>query len=137
MYIEELKEEGELQSGEEGNSGVTVSNGWDELKPLDEPKPSLALANIQAAPKRPVSQPVSQTKPPSSRSTARPAKEDDDLWGSIVAPTLRTISKLLNVKSSAATTRAKQLSASRGRGSKAAVPKLGAQRTNQTSSTGM
>uniref|UniRef100_A0A9I9D6M4 Dual specificity protein phosphatase DSP8 n=1 Tax=Cucumis melo TaxID=3656 RepID=A0A9I9D6M4_CUCME len=26
MYIEELKEEGELQSGEEGNSGVIVSN---------------------------------------------------------------------------------------------------------------
>lgn len=31
-------------------------DGWD-LEPLDEPKPSPALSNIQAAQKRPVSQP--------------------------------------------------------------------------------
>uniref|UniRef100_A0A9I9E4V8 Uncharacterized protein n=1 Tax=Cucumis melo TaxID=3656 RepID=A0A9I9E4V8_CUCME len=72
-----------------------------------------------------------------SRSTARLAKEEDDLWGSIAALDPRTVSKLLNVKSSAPMTRAKPLSAGRGRGSKAAAPKLGAQRTNRTSFTSM
>ncbi|KAG7020965.1 putative inactive serine/threonine-protein kinase scy1, partial [Cucurbita argyrosperma subsp. argyrosperma] len=131
-------------------------DGWDELEPLEESKPSPALANIQAAQKRPVSQIVSQTKRPSSssgsRSTPRPAKEDDDLWGSIAAPAPRTGSKSLKVKASttiddddpwaaiaapAPTTRAKPLSAGRGRGNKPAAPKLGAQRINRTSSTGM
>uniref|UniRef100_A0A0A0LBV8 Uncharacterized protein n=1 Tax=Cucumis sativus TaxID=3659 RepID=A0A0A0LBV8_CUCSA len=140
---------GEVENGIH-DEDETEKDGWDELEPLDEPKPSPALANIQAAQKRPVSQPVSQTKPPSSRS-ARPAKEDDDLWGSIAAPAPRTVSKPLNVKSSAPvddddpwaaiaapapSTRAKPLSAGRGRGSKAAAPKLGAQRINRTSSSG-
>lgn len=142
---------GEVENGID-DEDETEKDGWDELEPLDEPKPSPALANIQAAQKRPVSQPVSQTKPPSSRSTARPAKEDEDLWGSIAAPAPRTVSKPLNVKASgtvddddpwaaiaapAPTTRAKPLSAGRGRGSKPAAPKLGAQRINRTSSTGM
>ncbi|KAA0038195.1 putative inactive serine/threonine-protein kinase scy1 isoform X1 [Cucumis melo var. makuwa] len=60
------------------------------------------------------------------RSTAQLAKEDDDLWGSIAALAPRTVSNLLNVKSSAPTTRAKPLSAGRGRGNKALAPKLGA-----------
>lgn len=33
-------------------------DGWDDIEPLEEPKPPAALANIQAAQKRPVSQPV-------------------------------------------------------------------------------
>jgi len=37
-------------------------DGWDDLEPLEEIKPTPALANIQAAQRRPVSQPVSQTK---------------------------------------------------------------------------
>ncbi|XP_022149841.1 probable inactive serine/threonine-protein kinase scy1 isoform X1 [Momordica charantia] len=147
---------GEVENGVHDDD-ENEKDGWDELEPIEEPKPSPALANIQAAQKRPVSQPVSHTKPPSTslgtRSTARPPKdEDDDLWGSIAAPAPKTGSKPLNVKSSvtvddddpwaaiaapAPTTRAKPLSAGRGRGSKPAAPKLGAQRINRTSSSGV
>ena len=35
-------------------------NGWDDIEPLDDPKPSPVLANIQAAQKRPVMQPKPQ-----------------------------------------------------------------------------
>lgn len=77
--------------------------------------------------------------------------EDDDLWGSIAAPAPKT-SKPLNLKpvvtndddpwaaiaAPAPTTKAKPLSAAgRGRGAKPAAPKLGAQRINRTSSSGM
>ena len=50
---------GELENGihEEHES---EKDGWDDIEPLEDPKPSPALANIQAAQKRPVSQP----KPP-------------------------------------------------------------------------
>ncbi|XP_027363259.1 N-terminal kinase-like protein [Abrus precatorius] len=126
-------------------------DGWDDLEPLEEIKPTPALANIQAAQRRPVSQPVSQTKQASSsrsKSTPKLSKdEDDDLWGSIAAPAPKT-SKPLNLKSTgtddddlwaaiaapAPTTKAKPLSAGRGRGAKPAAPKLGAQRINRTSS---
>ena len=86
------------------------------------------------------------------KSTGRATKdEDDDLWGSIAAPAPKTNKKPLNVKSATAlddddpwaaiaapppTTRAKPLVAGRGRG-KPAAPKLGAQRINRTSSSGM
>ncbi|KAJ4720242.1 Protein kinase family protein with ARM repeat domain [Melia azedarach] len=154
---------GEIENGlhEDHDSD---QDGWDDIEPLEEPKPSPALANIQAAQKRPVSQPVlhpvPQTKPPatslrpkSALSTVKvPRDEDDDLWGSIAAPAPKTSSKPLNVKSASAlddddpwaaiaapppTTRAKPLAASRGRGAKPAAPKLGAQRINRTSSSGM
>ncbi|XP_014514566.1 N-terminal kinase-like protein [Vigna radiata var. radiata] len=126
-------------------------DGWDDLEPLEETKPTPALANIQAAQRRPVSQPVSQTKLATSlqsKSTSKLRKdEDDDLWGSIAAPAPKT-SKSLNLKSSvtddddpwaaiaapAPTTKAKPLSAGRGRSAKPAAPKLGAQRLNRTSS---
>lgn len=58
---------GEIENGlhEDHDSD---QDGWDDIEPLEEPKPSPALANIQAAQKRPVSQPVlhpvPQTKPP-------------------------------------------------------------------------
>ncbi|KAL1192440.1 hypothetical protein V5N11_027623 [Cardamine amara subsp. amara] len=127
-------------------------DGWD-LEPLDEPKPSPALANIQAAQKRPVSQssrPGATSSRPKIGTTKAAAKtEDDDLWGSIAAPLPATTSRPLNLKKSVQsddedpwaaiaapppTTRAKPLSSGRGRGAKPAAPKLGAQRINRTSS---
>ncbi|PPR96070.1 hypothetical protein GOBAR_AA24601 [Gossypium barbadense] len=148
---------GEIENGihEEHDSD---KDGWDDIEPLDEPKPSSALANIQAAQKRPVSQPVSQPKPQAStslrpKSTVKAAKdEDDDLWGSIAAAPPKSASRPLNVKTAGAvddddpwaaiaapppTTKVKPLSAGRGRGNRAAAPKLGAQKINRTSSTGM
>lgn len=52
---------GEIENGlhEEHESD---KDGWDDIEPLEEPKPSPALANIQAAQKRPVTQTVSQPK---------------------------------------------------------------------------
>ncbi|XP_015875700.3 uncharacterized protein LOC107412432 [Ziziphus jujuba] len=144
---------GEIENGiHDGNE--SDKDGWDDIEPLEEPKPSAALANIQAAQKRPVSLPVSQPKQATSvrpKSTAKAIKdEDEDLWGSIAAPAPKTSSKSLNLKSSttvvddddpwaaiaapAPTTKAKPLSAGRGRGAKPAAPKLGAQRINRTSS---
>ncbi|KAJ6744582.1 hypothetical protein OIU79_030841 [Salix purpurea] len=122
----------------------------------DESKPSPALVNIQAAQKRPVSQPVPQPKAQATslrpKSTVKVTKdEDDDLWGSIAAPAPKTSTRPLNVKSATTlddddpwasiaapppTTRARPLAAGRGRG-KPAAPKLGAQRINRTSSSGM
>lgn len=47
---------GEIENGihEEIDS---EKDGWDDIEPLEEPKASQALANIQAAQKQPVSQP--------------------------------------------------------------------------------
>lgn len=52
---------GEIENGihEEQDSD---KEGWDDIEPLEEPKASSALANIQAAQKRPVSQPKPQGK---------------------------------------------------------------------------
>ncbi|TYG66031.1 hypothetical protein ES288_D06G235000v1 [Gossypium darwinii] len=145
---------GEIENGihEEQYSD---KDGWDDIEPLEEPKPSSVLANIQAAQKRPVSQPKPQATSLRSKSTVKAVAtkdEDDDLWGSIAVPTPKIASKSLKVKTSGAvedddpwaaiaapppTTKAKPLSAGRGRGTKAAAPKLGAQRINRTSSSGM
>ncbi|XP_050210112.1 uncharacterized protein LOC126660590 [Mercurialis annua] len=144
---------GEIENGiyEEHDSD---KDGWDDIQPLEEPKPSPGLANIQAAQKRPVSQPVPQLKPQATGSRPKNAgkvtkDEDDDLWGSIAAPAPKTASKPLNVRAAdnddpwaaiaapLPITRAKPLSAGRGRGSKPAALKLGAQRINRTSSSGM
>ncbi|PON37894.1 Coatomer beta subunit [Trema orientale] len=143
---------GEIENGinEEHESD---KDGWDDVEPLEEPKPSPALANIQAAQKRPVAIPTSQPKQPATsirpKNTATAKNEDDDLWGAIAAPAPRTASKPLNLKTSgtvddddpwaaiaapAPTTKAKPLSLGRGRGAKPAAPKLGAQRINRTSS---
>ncbi|CAI0552285.1 unnamed protein product [Linum tenue] len=146
---------GEIENGI-GEDHNVEKDGWDELEPLEEPKPSPALASIQAAQKRPVVQPVSQAKQPATslrpKTTAKPPRdEDDDLWGSIAAPAPKIGSKPLNTKPSASfdnddpwaaiaapapTTRAKPLSLGRGRGSKTTAPKLGAQRINRTGSSG-
>ncbi|KAG4143419.1 hypothetical protein ERO13_D06G186800v2 [Gossypium hirsutum] len=146
---------GEIENGihEEQYSD---KDGWDDIEPLEEPKPSSVLANIQAAQKRPVSQPKPQAATSlRSKSTVKAVStkdEDDDLWGSIAVPTPKIASKSLKVKTSGAvedddpwaaiaapppTTKVKPLSAGRGRGTKAAAPKLGAQRINRTSSSGM
>ncbi|KAA8533965.1 hypothetical protein F0562_031482 [Nyssa sinensis] len=125
-------------------------DGWDDIEPLEEPNPSPALANIQAAQKRPVSQPKMQGTSLGPKNTAKlTINEDDDMWGSIAAPAPKSTSKPLNVKTTGTlddddpwgaiaapppTTRAKPLSAGRGRGTKPAAPKLGAQRINRTSS---
>ncbi|XP_075514198.1 uncharacterized protein LOC142549241 [Primulina tabacum] len=88
--------------------------------------------------------PKSTSKPLNSKSS----KVDDDPWGAIAAPVPKTSSKSLNLKSSGSadddlwasiaapppTTGAKPLSFGRGRGTKPAAPKLGAQRINRTSS---
>ena len=50
---------GELENGIDEEHG-SDRDGWDDLEPLEESKP--ALANIQAAQRRPVSQPISHTK---------------------------------------------------------------------------
>ncbi|GFZ15112.1 kinase family with ARM repeat domain-containing protein [Actinidia rufa] len=143
---------GELDNGlHEGHE--SEKDGWDDIEPLEEPQPSPSLANIQAAQKRPVSQPKPQVSNLRPKNTAKITKnEDDDLWGSIAAPAPRSTSKPLNVKTSgtdddddpwaaiaapAPTTRAKPLSAGRGRGAKPTASKLGAQRINRTSSSGM
>lgn len=139
---------GEIENGlhEDHDSD---KDGWDDIEPLEEPKPSPDLANIQAAQKRPVSQPRPTATSLRPKSTGKvPKEEDDDLWGSIAAPAPRTSSKPLNVKPAAAlddddpwaaiaapppTTKAKPLAAGRGRGAKPVAPKLGAQRINRTS----
>ncbi|KAL5538523.1 hypothetical protein UlMin_046094 [Ulmus minor] len=141
---------GEIENGIDDEN---EKDGWDDIEPLEEPKPSPALANIQAAQKRPVAVPVSQPKQQGTslrpKNTALPKNEDDDLWGSIAAPAPKSSSKSLNLKPNAPvddddpwaaiaapppTTKAKPLSAGRGRGAKPAAPKLGAQRINRTSS---
>ncbi|KAL9232799.1 hypothetical protein vseg_007865 [Gypsophila vaccaria] len=138
---------GELENGVDEPD--TDKYGWDDIEPLEEPKPSPALANIQAAQRRPVSQPKSATSQPKSTGIARKAKDDDDeLWGSIAAPPPKITAKHSNVGASKSSdddlwgsiaaappvTKAKPLSAGRGRGAKPNAPKLGAQRINRTSS---
>ncbi|KAG2685077.1 hypothetical protein I3760_10G107700 [Carya illinoinensis] len=142
---------GELENGVH-EEHETDKDGWDDLEPLEEPKPSPALANIQAAQKRPVSQPALQPKQVASsrtKITAKVTKHDDDgdLWDSIAAPAPKTVSKPLNVKRAGAVndddlwnaiaapapaTRAQPLAAGRGR-AKPALQSLGAQRKNRTS----
>ncbi|XP_071713576.1 uncharacterized protein [Rutidosis leptorrhynchoides] len=97
-----------------------------------------------------VSATVSNMRPKTTRVTS---DEDEDLWGAISAPPPKVASKSRNVQPRAAsidnddpwaaiaapppTTRAKPLAAGRGRGFKPAAPKLGAQRINRTSSSGV
>ncbi|XP_077214839.1 kinase family with ARM repeat domain-containing protein isoform X2 [Tasmannia lanceolata] len=188
---------GEIENGIDEENDADKDR-WDEFEPVEEQKPPPALANIQAAQKRPVIQPkqhhvghvsdsstsgftatllVVNSRP---KNTVKPAKEEnddlwgsiaappprtasnplnvktdedgDDPWGSIAAPAPKTLSKPLNVKSSAMednddpwaaiaapppTTKAKPLSSGRGRGAKGVPAKLGAQRINRTSSSGL
>ncbi|XP_009798481.1 uncharacterized protein [Nicotiana sylvestris] len=166
---------GELENGiHEGNG--SDKDGWDDIEPQEEPKPSPSLANIQAAQRRPVSQPKPQVTGLRGKTTSKMSKDDDeDLWGSVAAPAPRATSqpsnsranrtvddddpwaaiaapapsaKPLNVKRSGALddndpwaaiaapvpTATARPSIGRGRGTKPAAPRLGAQRVNRTSS---
>ncbi|KAI7749305.1 hypothetical protein M8C21_023640 [Ambrosia artemisiifolia] len=141
---------GELENGIHEDH-ESEKDGWDDMLPLEDEKPSPALANIQAAQKRPVIQAKQQVSIPRPKSTSNVGKDaDDDLWGSIAAPPPKVGAKPLNANTSATlddddpwaaiaapppTTKAKPLSAGRGRGSKPTGLKLGAQRINRTSST--
>ncbi|KVI09990.1 Armadillo-like helical [Cynara cardunculus var. scolymus] len=141
---------GELENGIHEDH-ESEKDGWDDMLPLDDPKPSPALTNIQAAQKRPVMQTKPQVSIPRPKSTSHVSKDADELWGSIAAPAPKLVAKPSSARSSAAsldnddpwaaiaapppTTRAKPLSAGRGRGSKPGVPKLGAQRMNRASSS--
>ncbi|KAI3925154.1 hypothetical protein MKW98_009804 [Papaver atlanticum] len=155
---------GEIENGIFEEQDKDEKDIWDDVEPVEEPKPA-AFANIQAAQKRPIVQPKSQVTSVKPKTTVRAAKDEDDtLWGSIAAPAPRsTASKSLNMRSTASTsslasasttkaddddpwaaiaappptTRAKPLSLGRGRGTKPAAPKLGAQRVNRTSSGGI
>ncbi|KAJ0695115.1 putative protein kinase domain, armadillo-like helical [Helianthus annuus] len=139
----------ELDNGIIAEDHANDKDGWDDFLPLEEESnPSPALASIQAAQKRPVAQTKPQVSNMRPKATTHSSKnEDEDLWGSIAAPPPK-------VKPSATaiddddpwaaiaapppTTRAKPLAAGRARGSKpAAAPKLGAQRINRTSSSGV
>ncbi|KAJ4795995.1 N-terminal kinase-like protein [Rhynchospora pubera] len=73
--------------------------GWDDVDPFEEPKPT-SLTNIQAAQKRPVSQPKqpavnSSRAPPATKSTI---EAEDDPWGSVTAPVPKPAMKTLNPK---------------------------------------
>ncbi|CAH9113069.1 unnamed protein product [Cuscuta europaea] len=154
---------GELENGIH-DDGENEKDGWDDMEPLEEQKPPAALSNIQAAQKRPISQPKSQVSIPR---ISKINSEEDDLWGSISAPVPKT-SKAARSRGGdhdndpwdsvdpAPRTTAKKSESSAdddlwgsiaapvpttssrpsvGRGrSKPAAPKLGAQRINRTSS---
>lgn len=47
---------GEIENGIHDDNG-SDKDGWDDIEPLEDPKPSAVLATIQAAQKRPVTQP--------------------------------------------------------------------------------
>ncbi|GLT88511.1 hypothetical protein SLE2022_065340 [Rubroshorea leprosula] len=116
---------GEIENGFDEHD--SDRDGWD-LEPLEEQKSSPALANIQAAQRLPVSQPISQPRLQSTslrpETTGKVTKDEvDNVLESIAAPEPATS--------------ARPLASGRGRGRKQAAPKLGAQRINRTSSSGM
>ncbi|EHA8591193.1 putative inactive serine/threonine-protein kinase scy1 [Cocos nucifera] len=119
------------------------------MRPKTTLKPSKAedddLWGAVAAPAPKTASRSLNVKPASSQ-------DDDDLWGSIAAPPPKTTTKPLNLKTSMASddsdpwaaiaapppsTKAKPLSLGRGRGAKPAPAKLGAQRIDRTSSSGL
>ncbi|PIN15089.1 Protein kinase [Handroanthus impetiginosus] len=91
---------GELENGINGGND-SDKDGWDDIEPLEEAKPSAALANIQAAQKRPVSVPKPQVSNPRPKSTLKMSKDDDgDLWGAVADPASKPTSKSSNSKPS-------------------------------------
>nr|GMD19077.1 probable inactive serine/threonine-protein kinase scy1 isoform X1 [Ipomoea batatas] len=80
---------GELENGIHDDL-ENEKDGWDDMEPLEDLKPPAALANIQAAQKRPVSQPKSQASIPRPKSISKMNADDDDLWGSAAAPVPKT-----------------------------------------------
>ncbi|KAK6155995.1 hypothetical protein DH2020_010243 [Rehmannia glutinosa] len=91
---------GELENGIHGEQD-NDKDGWDDIEPLEDAKPSAALANIQAAQKRPVSLPKPQVSNSRPKSTLKPSKDDDsDLWGSVADPAPKSTSKPSSAKAS-------------------------------------
>ncbi|KAK2377125.1 putative inactive serine/threonine-protein kinase scy1 [Trifolium repens] len=89
---------GELENGID-EEPENDKDGWDDLEPLEETKPTPVLTNIQAAQRRTVSHakaPILQPKSTPKLSM----DEDDDLWGALATPAPKT-SKPLNLKSTA------------------------------------
>ncbi|XP_024969165.1 uncharacterized protein LOC112508697 [Cynara cardunculus var. scolymus] len=136
---------GELENGISVYDQENEKDGWDDFMPLEDPKTSPALASIQAAQKRPVTQTKPQVSNMRAKSTTDLRKsEDEDSWGLTSGPPPKAKKPSDDDDPWAAiaaplpTTRAKPLGAGgrgRGRGSKPALPKLGAQRINRTSSS--
>ncbi|KAL3334466.1 hypothetical protein AABB24_030945 [Solanum stoloniferum] len=87
---------GELESGiHEGHD--SDKDGWDDINPQEEPKPSPSLANIQAAQRRPVSQPKPQGTGLLGKATPKMSKDnDEDLWGSVAVTAPRATSQPSN-----------------------------------------
>lgn len=84
---------GELENGiHEGHD--SDKDGWDDIDPQDEPKPSPSLANIQAAQRCPVSPQKPQGTGLQGKTTPKMSKYDDeDLWGSVGVPAPRATSQ--------------------------------------------
>lgn len=59
---------GEIENGIVEDHDID-KDGWDDIQPLEDQKPSPALASIQVAQKRPVSVPASQPKQQGNGST--------------------------------------------------------------------
>ncbi|KAL3521320.1 hypothetical protein ACH5RR_019469 [Cinchona calisaya] len=91
---------GELENGIHEDL-ENEKDGWDDIEPLEDPKPSPVLANIQAAQKRPVIHPKPQVTSLQQKGTSKMSKgEDDDMWGSIAAPAPKSTSKPLSSSTS-------------------------------------
>eukprot|EP00252_Welwitschia_mirabilis_P003653 TRINITY_DN1371_c0_g2_i1.p1 TRINITY_DN1371_c0_g2~~TRINITY_DN1371_c0_g2_i1.p1 ORF type:complete len:187 (-),score=43.72 TRINITY_DN1371_c0_g2_i1:201-761(-) len=114
---------------ENGINEESDKDGWDDIEVAEEKKPTSALANIQAAQQRPITQTRTQvTTTVSSRVQNKATKgSDDDLWSGIAVSPPKT-----RVKPIASATASRPASG-RGRGTKATPMKLGAQRINRNS----
>ncbi|CAL4946826.1 unnamed protein product [Urochloa decumbens] len=131
-----------------------------QKRPVVQPKQAVASARSHQlkAPKSeddPLWGPIAAAPPKSASKSAdiKPStshNDEDDLWGSIAAPAPKTSGKPLKAPAANSddlwgaiaapppSTKARPLASSgRGRGTKPAQPKLGAQRIGRTSSTGM
>ncbi|CAL4953913.1 unnamed protein product [Urochloa decumbens] len=131
-----------------------------QKRPVVQPKQAVASARSHQlkAPKSeddPLWGPIAAAPPKSASKSAdiKPStshNDEDDLWGSIPAPAPKTSGKPLKAPAANSddlwgaiaapppSTKARPLASSgRGRGTKPAQPKLGAQRIGRTSSTGM
>lgn len=93
---------GEIENGIQEDLEAD-KDGWDDIEPLEDPKPSPLLANIQAAQKRPVVHPQPKSQGLQPKGMPKVSKgEDDDLWGAIAAPAPVSTSKPLSSKKSGA-----------------------------------
>ncbi|MQL85220.1 hypothetical protein Taro_017747 [Colocasia esculenta] len=86
---------GEVENGIFHEDHDSDKEGWDDVEPLEEQKPTSSLANIQAAQKHPVVQTrpqVTSSMRPKSK-TVQEDDEDDDPWGSVAVPAPKSSSR--------------------------------------------